>query len=115
MNVKDRQAQFNELLAEFSGTFLATDKGLALSVAYARPRQSAQQNYDAITHLDAQGIDITDAVILKLLPHTDTEQHRLQGAWIHANALITGDLRRWYEASGMTRPADWPTIARALW
>jgi MoxR-like ATPase len=115
VNLSDRQAQFNELLAECSRTFLATDKGLALSVAYARPRQSAQQNYEAIAHLDAQGIDITDAVILKLLPHTDTEQHRGQGVWVHANALITGDLRRWYEASGMTRPGNWPTIAYALW
>lgn len=115
VNIRDRQAQFDELLAECSRTFLATDKGLALSVAYARPRQSAQQNYDAIALLDAQGIDITGAAILKLLPHTDTEQHRGQGAWVHANALITGDLRRWYEASGMTRPGDWPAVAHALW
>ena len=103
MNVNDRQTQFNELLAECSRTFLATDKGLALSVAYARPRQSAQQNYDAIAHLDAQGIDITDAVILKLLPHTDTEQHRDQGAWIHANALITGQRGAIDESQGRPR------------
>ena len=115
MNLSDRAEQFNELLAECSRTFLTTVEGEAQRLAYLRARLSAQHNVATVAQLDAQGIDITDAVLLKLLPHTDTEAHRAQGAWIHPAAFITGDLRRWYEASGVTRPDVWPIIARALW
>lgn len=115
MNPRDRQSQFNDLVAECSQTFLATPEGEAHRLAYGRARQSAQQNYATIAQLEAQGIDITDAILLKLLPHTDSEPHRAQGAWIHPAAFITGDMRRWYEASGVTRADAWPTIAQALW
>ena len=115
MNLSDRQAQFNDLLAECSRTFLTTPTGEAQRLAYLRARLTAHQNYDAVRQLDAQGIDITDPLLLKLLPHTDTELHRTQGAWLHPAAYITGDVRRWFEASGMTRPGTWPIIARALW
>jgi hypothetical protein len=110
-----RQDQFIELLAECSRTFLTTSAGEEQRLAYVRARRSAEHNYATVAQLDAQGIDITDAVLLKLLPHTDTELHRAQGAWLHISAFITGDLRRWYQASGMTRTDAWPTIARALW
>lgn len=115
VNLSDRQAQFDDLLAECSRTFLTTPSGEEQRLAYMRARVTAQHNYDAVRQLDAQGIDITDPLLLKLLPHTDTELHRTQGAWLHPAAYITGDVRRWYEASGMTRPGTWPIIARALW
>ena len=115
MNPRDRQFEFNDLVAECSHSYLAPPEGEAQWLAVERARNTAQQNYAAIAHLDAQGIDITDAVLLKLLPHTDSELHRAQGAWIHGAAFITGDLRRWFEASGMTRADAWPVIARALW
>jgi 5-methylcytosine-specific restriction protein B len=115
VNASDRQAQFNELIAECSRTFLAAPAGEVQRLAYLRARQSGQQNYATVAQLDAQGIDITNAVLLKLLPYSDTELHRAQGAWIHNAGFITGELRRWYEASGMTQAGAWPTIARALW
>lgn len=115
MNLSDRQGQFTDLLAECSRTFLTTPEGEEERLAFLRARLSAQHNFAAVSQLDAQGIDITDAVLLKLLPHTDTELHRTQGAWLHPAAFITGDLRRWYEASGMTRPGTWPIVARTLW
>ncbi len=115
MNLSERQDQFSELLAECSRTFLTTPEGEEERLGYLRARVSAQHNYAAVAQLETQGIDITDAVLFKLLPHTDTELHRTQGAWLHSAAFISGDLRRWYEASGMTRPNAWPTIARALW
>jgi hypothetical protein len=115
VNLSDRQDQFTELLAECSRTFLTTATGEEERLAYLRARLTAQHNYTTISQLEAQGIDTTDAILFKLLPHTDTELHRTQGAWIHIAAYITGDLRRWYEASGMTRPNAWPIIARTLW
>jgi hypothetical protein len=115
VNLSDRQEQFTNLLAECSQTFLTGERGEEQRLAYLAARLSAQHNYAAVRQLDAQGIEITDAVLLRLLPYTDTEQHRTQGAWLHPDAFITGDLRRWYEASGMTPPDAWPTIARALW
>ena len=109
------QAQFEQLLREGSRAYLSTPVGQEHRLAYARLRAAARQNYAAIATLDAQGAAITDAVLWKLLPYTDSAQHRVQGAWVHLAPAISGDLRAWYEAAGWTQPQEWPEVARAIW
>lgn len=115
MNVTDRSQPFAALLAECLDTYLTTPAGQHHRQAFAHQRAAAQEHLAQLTRLDAQGVDITDLVLRKLLPHSDTEAHRQQGTWISLAASISGDLRTWYEAAGMTRSDRWPAVARALW
>lgn len=84
-------------------------------LAYGLVRATAQQNMAEIEALAQRGADITDAVLWKLLPYTDSAAHRAHGAWVHIAPAVRGDLRAWYEAAGWTRPGEWPAVARAIY
>lgn len=84
-------------------------------LAYGVMRATAQQNMAEIEALARRGADITDAVLWKLLPYTDSAAHRAHGAWVTVAPAIRGDLRAWYEAAGWISPGEWPAVARAIY
>jgi len=61
-----------------------------------------------------RGEDVTDLVLLKLLPHNDTEGNRERGAWVHIAPAIQKDIKTKYEGAGWTKPEDWPAIAEGF-
>lgn len=111
----ERQAQWDELWAEFRRVYLAAPVGQDHRKAYSLLRQTARRNYDEIAALAARGQEITEAVIWKLLPYTDSPYHRSRGAWTHLAPAITGDLRAWHQAAGWAQPESWPALAQAIW
>jgi 5-methylcytosine-specific restriction enzyme B len=113
--------EFISLFQEFKETFVDTPEGQEHITFYKHNRTTGWQNFEAIkAAFDAQKIlsaeampeDLTNQVLQKLLPHTDSIKHREQGAWIHHAPAITGDIRSWYEADGSTW--EWPKIAHAI-
>ncbi|WP_225914067.1 McrB family protein [Leptolyngbya ohadii] len=60
----------------------------------------------------AHGEDITDLVLLKLLPYAGSASNRAKGAWVHHAPSITSDLRKWYEADGSAY--DWKSIGNSI-
>jgi hypothetical protein len=77
-------------------------------------RQNGQENFEAIVEAADRGEDVTEAVILKLLPYADNKTTRELGAWIHIAPVFTTDARRKYEGAGWAKAKDWPDIARAI-
>ncbi len=57
---------------------------------------------------------MSDASLLKLLPHEDTPAHRACETWCHVLPGIAGDLRADFEGAGWARPEDWPALGRGL-
>src|SRR5690606_6551883 len=110
-----RQAQFDELLGVCARAYLRTPMGQDHRLAYGVMRATAQQNMAEIEALARRGADITDAVLWKLLPYTDSAAHRADGAWVTVAPAIRGDLRAWYEAAGWISPGEWPAVARAIY
>src|SRR5690606_6533061 len=100
----ERQVQWDDLWAEFGRVYLAAPVGQDHRKAYSLLRQTARQNYAEIAAQAKRGQEITEAVIWKLLPYTDSPYHRSQGAWIHLSPAITGDLRSWHQAAGWAQP-----------
>lgn len=111
---KQRRAEFVDLFEEFLSSYLSTPDGQDHLAAYKRGREQARQNYEAIVAAAERGEDITDLVLLKLLPHADNAANREKGAWTHIAPAITGDLKAWFEGAGWTQPEDWPRIAQAI-
>jgi hypothetical protein len=109
-----KQTQFLELFQEFAQSYPQSEDGQRHIVGYASHRESGQRNYEEILAAENRGADITDEVLLRLLPHTDTTNNRKKGAWIHLAPTITGDIKKWYEGAGWTRPEDWSQIAQAV-
>jgi len=61
-----------------------------------------------------EGQDVTDLVLLKMLPHSNTTNNRGRDAWIHVAPSVTKDIQQWFEGAGWTKPDDWPVVAQTI-
>lgn len=109
-----RKTALDELLAEYIGGYLSSPKGKEFLASYEAERRAARANLERIEALEHGGQDPTDAILLWLLPHTDTAKHREQGAWIYHAANIHRDIRVWFERNGWVRSEDWPGVAKLV-
>ena len=110
----NREEEFVRLFKEFSSSYPNTIEGQRHIPSYERGREEARRNYLGIVSSLERGEDITDSVLLKLLPYADSDSNRAKGAWIPIAPSITGDLKAWFGAKRWARPEDWPEIAKAI-
>jgi 5-methylcytosine-specific restriction enzyme B len=108
------KAQCIKLLQEFALDYPNSPEGRRHIKFYNEQRQQGRRNFSEIIAAHQQGQDITNDVLLKLLPHTNTIIHQENGAWIHIAPCITGDIKSWYESSGWTKSEDWQNIAQSI-
>ncbi len=108
------RVEFAALFREFAESFPDTLQGRNHIDAYDRDRNSGRENFRRIVKATERGEDVTDRVLIELLPHADTEANRSKGAWIHVAPAVQSDVKRWFEGIGWTRPEDWPKAAGAL-
>ena len=107
--------QFPGLYGEFVGSgYMQTLDGMHHLEAYEKGRAQGRLNFESVVEASDGGQDVTELVLLKLLPHNDTAGNRDRGAWVHIAPAIRGDVRRWFESKRWTRPDDWPAIAEAI-
>jgi len=109
-----KRTEFIALFAEFVKTYPNTPDGQKHVETYAHGREEARHNYATIVVAADQGEDVTDQVLLKLLPYADSPSNRQNGAWIHVAPAVTGDIKKWFERKGWTEPEDWPRVAQAI-
>jgi len=109
-----RIEEFQSLYEEFLNDFLYTEKGDEHIRYILEGRNQAKNNFDAINQAHHNGEDITDMVLLKLIPYTDSQKNKEKGAWIHVAPAIQGNIKSWFENVGWTKPDDWPKIAKAI-
>jgi hypothetical protein len=83
-----KQDQFIELFREFAQSYPLTEDGQRHIINYAAGREIGQRNYEEIIDAADRGEEITDAVLLKLLPYADSANNRENGAWIHLARLL---------------------------
>jgi len=111
---KAKKDEFSKLFEEFTKSYVPSVKGQEHASIYAIVREQGQQNYQDILQQAERGVDVTVAVLLKLLPYHNTKGNKGRGAWIHVAPSITKDLKDWYQKAGRTHVEDWPKIAQAI-
>jgi hypothetical protein len=114
MILKAKEEEFRKLFDEFASEFLKGKVGQENLSFYAKGRHIGRASFEEIRADASNGADITDRVLQKLLPHTDTASHRASGVWIHIAPAIQGDIREWFEGAGWTHSEDWPKVAQAI-
>ncbi len=112
--VPKKREEFQTMFAECVDDYLDGAVGEWHLGAYAEARAQAQANFQHIMAKAERGEDITDDVLLRLLPYADSASNRAKGAWIHPAPAINGDIRKWFESQGWARAEDWPEIAQAI-
>lgn len=109
-----RRIEFERLFHEFLTEYPDTADGQRHVANYELQREVGRANWSTIVEMEGRGEDITDAVLMRLLPHIDSENTRRAGAWVHLAPAINKDVRSKYEGAGWTNAEDWPRIARAI-
>lgn len=112
--IGENKVEFVRLFQEFVSSYPYTPAGLRHIAAYEEQRQQGQRNFEAIATAADFGEDVTEAVLLQLLPYTNSGNNRQKGAWIHNAPCISGDLKGWLEKLGWTKSEDWSFIAQAI-
>lgn len=109
-----KRHEMDSLFAEFLQDYLGTAEGQEHSDLYEASRAAARKSFREILSARDAGEDVTDRVLLELLPHTDSPRHRESGAWVSVAPAIMGEVRSFFEAAGWQQPDDWTEIAQAL-
>lgn len=105
---------FEILYQEFLTSFVDSDEGQKHLQSYTAQRKEALQSYTDICRKSEAGENVTDLVLLKFLPHANTQRNRAKGAWIHIAPVITKDIKQWFEGANWTKPQDWPRVSKAI-
>jgi len=105
---------FETLFKEFVDSFVDSKEGQDHLGVYLPQREEAKKSFQDICEMESTGEPITDAVLLKLLPYTDTESNRAKGAWIHVAPTVTGNVKQWFESAGWTKAEDWPEVSKTI-
>ena len=103
-----KRAEFVELFLEFVNSYLYTSAGLRHTAAYDEQRKQARRNFEAIRGTAESGEDVTEAVLLQLLPYIDSTNNRHKGAWIHHSGCTKFEQKVW------TKSKDSSLIAKAV-
>lgn len=106
--------EFVKLFREFVTSYPPTPAGLRHTATYNELRQQGKRNFEAISSAFQSGEDVTEAVLLQLLPYTDSDSNRQRQAWIHIAPVFATDVRIGFEASGWTKSEHWNLIAQAI-
>jgi len=89
----EKKAEFVKLFQEFVNSYPYTPDGLRHTAAYQEQRQQGRRNFEVIAAAAESGEDVTESVMLQLLPYQDSPTNRKRGAWIHINpCIIQGSL-----------------------
>lgn len=105
-----KRDQLEMLFDEFVEAYLTTEDGRRQIELYERTLEQGRDNHEEIIRAAEGGQDVTEQVLRKLLPYDRTAANREKGAWTPVAPAIQGDLKRWYENNGWTRPDDWPCV-----
>lgn len=111
---KTKIDEFIQLFEEFVDSYPNTSQGITHTAAYAQQRQIGCRNFNAIAKAADSAEDVTDSVLLKLLPHNKTAKNIQRGAWIHIAPAIKKDIKEWFEGAKWTESKDWHKVSLAI-
>jgi len=111
---KEMRDEFTKLFREFAESYLSSPEGQKHAEYYSISRDQARKNLDEIRNCHKRGEDITDKVVLKLLPYADSDQARNSGYFISSAWVFKTDARKKLEGIGYVIASDWPSVARKI-
>lgn len=104
---------FQSYASEFEKRYLLEPAGQRHIAMYKREREEVIQFWSEIKKAKQEGKQITDVVLEKLLPYSNTRHNREKGYRISVAPAITKDLRKWFKARGWQQ--NWDNVANAIY
>ncbi|MGC9384915.1 MAG: hypothetical protein ACP5D6_09980, partial [Kosmotogaceae bacterium] len=110
----EKEEEFLSLFDEYVDDYAKAKSGKEHFDKYKSSREEAKKNFDEILNREERGEDITDLVLLKLLPYEDNEKSKEARAWTSTAACANTSLKAKYENAGWVKAEDWPRIASEI-
>jgi len=109
-----RKSLFLYYSSEFEKNYLIEPAGQRHLSLYKREREKVRKYWEEIKKAKKEGKDITDMVLQKLLPYSNTRHNRENNYRISVAPAITKDIRKWFENAGWQSPENWENVALAI-
>ncbi|MGF1939428.1 MAG: McrB family protein [Nostoc sp. ChiQUE02] len=106
--------EFIKLFEEFISSYPYTPNGLRHQNVYHEQRQKGKENFQAIVSAYESEEDISELVLLQLLPYAARAKNIQKNVWIHHTSVIAKDIKEWFKNSGWAKSEDWSKIAQAI-
>ncbi len=100
--------------AQFEEEYLLQPDGQKHHEAYSTEREEVSKYWDEIKKAKKAGKSITDMVLRKLLPYTNTRYNREMGNRISIAPGVIKDIRKWFEGAGWQESDNWDKVALAI-
>ncbi|WP_242044558.1 McrB family protein [Anabaena azotica] len=81
--------------------------------SYFQQRQQGRGNFEAIIAAVGLGENVTDLVLLQLLPYKQNSNIQ-KSVWTHISSNITKNIKEWFEDANLIKPEDWQQISREI-
>jgi hypothetical protein len=111
----EKRSLFHSYASEFEKKYLLEPAGQRHLETYKKEREEVVRFWSEIKKAKQAGEYITDMVLNKLLPYSNTHHNREKGYRISIAPAITKDLRKWFENVGWQQPDNWDNVANALY
>jgi len=111
----ERRSLFHSYASEFEERYLLEPAGQRHLAIYRKERDEVTRYWSEIKKAKQEGKRITDLVLEKLLPYSNTRHNRERGYRISVAPAITKDLRKWFENVGWQQPDNWDNVANAIY
>jgi len=100
---------------EFEKRYLLEPAGQRHLAQYKKEGDEVARYWSEIKKAKQEGKPITDLVLEKLLPYSNTIHNREKGYRVSVAPAITRDLRKWFENAGWQQPDNWDNVANAIY
>lgn len=111
----EKVSLFKSYASEFEKRYLLEPAGQKHNSIYEQERVEVNKFWSDIKKAKKAGKKITDLVLEKLLPYSNTRHNREKGYRISIAPVITKDLKKWFENAGWQKPDNWDNVASAIY
>jgi hypothetical protein len=111
----EKRAELEAEFAKYVEQYLLAPQGRQHLADFPRVRTEGRSNFNLVVERKRSGQDVTDLLLTRWLPHTNSAQNRDRGCWIHVAPAITGDVKKWFENSKWVRSEDWHLVANLVY
>jgi hypothetical protein len=112
---EERRSLFHSYASEFEKRYLLEPAGQRHLAIYKEERDKVVQFWSEIKEAKQEDKRITELVLEKLLPYSNTRHNREKGYRISVAPAITKDLKKWFENAGWQQPDNWDNVANAIY
>jgi len=109
----EKRDELLSLFQEFVKSYLQTSEGEKHSAYYEKAHEESRTNIEKIEIKFNQGENVTNEILAKLLPYSDTPSNRENGYWISIAPAFSSDVKIKFEAAGW-RKDGWAEVADAI-